>query len=83
MSLKDIPGILLNTMCYCLSAVLKYFPRKKKLWAFGATGGFRDNPKYLYYEVIEKHPEIEPVWITRPKGCRLTIGYHRWDFIMR
>lgn len=68
MSLKDIPGILLNTMCYCLSAVLKFFPRKKIMWAFGATGGFRDNPKYLYYEVIEKHPEIEPVWITQNRS---------------
>lgn len=67
MSFSDIPGILLNLICICLSSVLKLMPRNKRRWAFGATGGFRDNPKYLFYEVIEKHPEIQPVWITHNK----------------
>lgn len=67
MNIIDIPGILLNVICLGLSKVLKLLPRKKNRWAFGATGGFRDNPKYLYYEVIEKHPEIEPVWIAHNK----------------
>lgn len=67
MSFSDIPGIILNVICFCLSLVLKLMPRKKNRWAFGATGGFRDNPKYLFYEVIEKHPEIQPVWITHNK----------------
>lgn len=67
MNYRDIPSVLLNVICCCLSAVLKHFPRKKNLWAFGATGGFRDNPKFLFYLVIEKHPEIQPVWITHNK----------------
>lgn len=64
MSLRYIPSLLHSIICYLISSVLKILPRKKNLWVFGATGGFRDNPKYLFYDVIEKHPEIQPVWIT-------------------
>lgn len=63
----DILVILENLVAYLLSKVLCFFPRKSNLWAFGASGGFRDNPKYLFYEVIEKHPEITPVWIANSK----------------
>lgn len=41
------------------------FPRKKSLWAFGATDGLRDNPKYLFFDVIEHHPEITAIWISK------------------
>ena len=67
MIIRDIPVILLNIICVCLSTILKLLPRKTNRWAFGATGGFRDNPKFMFYEVIEKHPEIQPVWITHNK----------------
>ena len=67
MRIKDVPGIILNLICYGISGVLKYFPRKKSRWAFGASGGFKDNPKYLFYEVVENHPEIHPVWISQNK----------------
>ena len=44
--------------------VVRLLPRNRFIWAFSATGGFRDNPKYLYCEVITHHPEIKAVWIT-------------------
>lgn len=75
MSLRIIPSLLLNIICYYLSALLKHLPRKKYLWAFGATGGFRDNPKYLFYDVVEKHPEIQPVWIAHNKQDLALLKY--------
>jgi len=63
----DILVIIENLIAYLLSKVLRYFPRKTNLWVFGASGGFRDNPKYFFYEVAENHPEIIPVWISSNK----------------
>lgn len=39
------------------------FPRKKNRWLFGEAHGFNNNSKYLYLEVLEEHPDIEPIWI--------------------
>jgi CDP-glycerol glycerophosphotransferase (TagB/SpsB family) len=50
-------------LAYSLSKVVRFVPRDKKKWAFGAMGGFRDNPKFMFYDVIEKHPEIQVAWI--------------------
>lgn len=63
----DILVILENLVAYLLSIVLRYFPRKSTLWVFGASGGFRDNPKYFFYEVFKNHPEITPIWIASSK----------------
>ena len=56
-------NFLRKVLVYNLQFVLKYIPRKKTKWAFGAYGGFKDNPKFLYYDVIERHPEIQATWI--------------------
>ena len=42
-------------------------PRKKNLWIFGAWYGkkYSDNSKYLYEYVLEHHPEIDAIWITK------------------
>lgn len=61
--IKNILRFFLNLTTLLLSKVLRYLPRRSDVWLFGATGGFRDNPKYLYYEVLEKHPEINAVWV--------------------
>lgn len=45
------------------------FPRKRQRWLFGEAHGFNNNSKYLFLEVVEKHPEIEAIWI----GDRLTV----------
>ncbi len=68
----DILVILENLIAHLLSKVVRYSPRKSNLWVFGASGGFRDNPKYFFYEVVNNHPEITPIWITKSKGdCKL------------
>ena len=42
--------------------------RDKKLWVFGSSGyHFRDNSKYFFLYVVNNHPEIKPVWISRNK----------------
>ena len=45
----------------------KLIPRKKSIWIFGAWHGlkFSDNSKSLFLYIVENHPEIEAIWITR------------------
>ena len=43
------------------------FKRKKNLWLFGSETGFDGNPKYLYLYILEKHPEICVIWISKRK----------------
>lgn len=50
-----------------LDSIIKWLPRNKTKWVYGAFGGFRDNPKYLYYQTQEQHPEIRPIWIAQNK----------------
>ena len=67
-----------------LDSILKWLPRNKRKWVFGAFGGFRDNPKYLFFQTIEQHPEIRPIWIALDKrdvklvrdlGCEAYYSY--------
>ncbi len=62
---KLIFGIPL-ALIYHLS---KKLPKDKKTWVFGAYKGnvFRDNSKYFYLHVHERHPEIKAIWISRNK----------------
>lgn len=55
-------------LAYVMDALLAFMPRDRHKWVFGATRGFRDNPKYLYIEASEKHQEIETIWISRIKS---------------
>lgn len=54
-------------LIYYLRNVIKFLPRNKYVWVFGATGGFRDNPKFLFYDICEHHPEINAKWISHNK----------------
>ncbi len=40
-------------------------PRNRSLWVFGSNFGFADNPKYLFYDIINNHHEIKAIWIYR------------------
>jgi CDP-glycerol glycerophosphotransferase (TagB/SpsB family) len=42
-------------------------PKKENLWVFGCWEGqkFCDNAKHLFLYVIQMHPEIKAVWITK------------------
>ena len=66
-SFKELLLILSGFLSYSFSKVICYVPRKKDKWAFGALGGLRDNPKYLFYDVIAHHPEINCAWIASNK----------------
>lgn len=41
-------------------------PKKKNRWVFSSffKRGYVDNVKYMYEYVVEKHPEIEAMWMT-------------------
>jgi CDP-glycerol glycerophosphotransferase (TagB/SpsB family) len=41
-------------------------PRDRRLWLFGeGFHRFADNSMYLFQYVVENHPEVEAVWITK------------------
>ena len=67
LSIKGGLNFLRKVLVYYLHFVLRLIPRQKNKWAFGADGGFKDNPKFLYYEVLERHPEIRATWIASNK----------------
>lgn len=47
----------------------KNYNRDDSIWLFGAWGGvkYSDNSKYLYEYVLENHPNIRAIWITKDK----------------
>ena len=51
----------------CRVFICPFLFKGKKIWVFGAWGGFafNDSPKYLYLYVKEHQKEITPVWLTR------------------
>lgn len=66
-NIKETFLVYRQFFCNLLDAIIKWLPRNKSKWVYGAFGGFRDNPKYLYYQTIEQHPEIRPIWIAQNK----------------
>ncbi len=73
--IKEDIQIIRQFLSNLVDSVIKWLPRNKHKWVFGALGGFRDNPKYLFYQTIERHPEIRPIWIGQNK--------HDVDYIRR
>jgi CDP-glycerol glycerophosphotransferase len=53
-----------------LWGLLLIIPRKNNLWVFGAWNGqkFSDNPKYIFLEVVAKHPDVTAIWIVKSKA---------------
>lgn len=47
--------------------IFALIPKKKNKWVFSGfmKKNYIDNTKYLYEYIVEKHPEIEPVWVTK------------------
>ena len=66
--LKHLIQFLLGLLSYLMDIVLQLMPRDKQKWVYGASGGFRDNPKYLYLQANYEHPEINSIWIGRVKS---------------
>lgn len=59
-----IPFHIIGTFGYIISY---FWPKDKYLWIYGAWVGERycDNAKYFFNYMLEYHPEIKSVWITR------------------
>lgn len=56
--------IIKSVAYYIYTSVI---PKDNNLWLFGSWKGttYNDNSKYVFEYVIEHHPEIKAVWITR------------------
>ena len=63
---RDILGLLLQSLLYSISF---FVPKNKTIWIFGSWTGntFSDNSKYLYLHIVEKHPEIQCVYICKDR----------------
>ena len=66
--LKHLIQFLLGLLSYLMDIILQFVPRDRHKWVYGASGGFRDNPKYLYLQANYEHPEINSIWIGRVKS---------------
>jgi len=63
-SVRFIKNRMFRIIDLLLFTVLKIVPRQDNLWVFGSGFGYADNSKYLFEELLNKHPEIKAVWIT-------------------
>ena len=45
----------------------KLSSRRVDKWCFGCKTGFDGNAKYLFLDIVEKHPEINAMWIAHRK----------------
>lgn len=65
--IKNFVGFAIKLFLYKIRGVVRIVPRNRYKWVFGANSGFRDNPKYLFLNTIETHPEIRSIWIAKKK----------------
>ena len=65
--LKDICNAIKGLLFLPQWYAQKNHVRNKSLWTFGSWSGLRysDNSRALYEYVLEHHPEIQAVWVTR------------------
>ena len=64
---KPVLHFLRKAIGYAVYYLSKLFPRKVNKWCFGCETGFDGNAKYLFFDIVYNHPEIEAVWITHRK----------------
>ena len=65
--MKELTEVCKQFLINVVDSVIKQLPRNNNKWVYGALGGFRDNPKYLFYQARERHPEIRSIWISPNK----------------
>ena len=58
----------LKVVGYAIHHVSRLSPRSANKWCFGCETGFDGNAKYLFFDVVYNHPEINAVWITHRKA---------------
>lgn len=59
--------IILRVIYYYTKGLARLAPRNKHKWVFGSATGFGDNPKFLFLQVQEQHPEIRAIWVSKRK----------------
>lgn len=62
-NLKHFAYFLRGLLAFVMDSILPFFHRDKKKWIYSSSSGFRDNPKYLFFQAVEHHPEINSIWI--------------------
>ena len=70
--IADFFGIKLDPLRIA-RVIAKIIHRKKRIWVFGSWFGekYSDNSRYFYEYIIQKHPEIYPVWITKTQRVKV------------
>lgn len=59
--------VILRIIYYYTKDFAKLAPRNKHKWVFGSATGFSDNPKYLFIQTQERHPELRCIWVSKSK----------------
>lgn len=85
--MKNLTFFLIRLPSYFLWLVSFFFLRSKTKWCFGSQSGFSgSNSKYLYYEIVMKHPEIKAAWICKTKDATFNTlrekgfpVYYKWS----
>ena len=78
-NIKTFAWFCIGLVNFLLDKLLKLVPRDKRKWVFGATGGFRDNPKYLFYQTANSHKEIRAIWIGKTKKSVRTLSQQGYE----
>lgn len=67
--LKALKYSLLFVPHFLFFSLTRFVRKEKNLWLFGAWHGekYSDNSKYLFEWILQRHPEIHAVWITKNK----------------
>jgi len=59
--------VILRIIYYYTKDFARLAPRDKHKWVFGSATGFGDNPKYLFIQMQERHPEVRVIWVSKSK----------------
>lgn len=60
--------VILITITFPVRYLSFFIPLDKKIWIFGNTYGYKDNPKYVYEHILRgQDSSIRPIWISKVK----------------
>lgn len=61
---KHWAGFPPKLFLYLLFQLSKFIPRDNNKWVFGAHFGFKDNSKFLLFDIVDHQKDIRPIWIS-------------------
>jgi CDP-glycerol glycerophosphotransferase (TagB/SpsB family) len=68
--IKNLLNLIKNTHRFLAYWLFALVPKKKNLWVFSGfkKDSYMDNSKYFFEYIIQNHPEIDAVWLTKSRA---------------